>query len=138
MKIAVVGLGYVGLPLALLFARAGAEVVGLDIDPSKTDALTAGRSYIRHIPAETIRAQVTAGRLRATTDFSAVQQVEAVIICVPTPLTPNREPDISYILNTGRTLAPFLQRGTLVVLESTTYPGTTDPICGPSWKPAPA
>ncbi len=126
MRIAVIGLGYVGLPLALLFARAGNEVVGLDIDPVKTEALMEGRSYIRHIPGQAIQEQVVAGRFRATTDFSEVRQVDAVIICVPTPLTPNREPDISYILNTGRAVAPHLQRGTLVVLESTTYPGTTD------------
>ncbi len=126
MKIAVVGLGYVGLPLALHFARSGVAVVGLDIDPDKTTALNAGRSYIRHIPAEQVAAEVAAGRFSATTDFAAVSDVEAVIICVPTPLTPNREPDISYILNTGRTIAQFLNRGALVVLESTTYPGTTD------------
>jgi len=126
MNIAVVGLGYVGLPLALHFARSGVVVMGLDIDPEKAAALNAGRSYIRHIPAELVAAEVDAGRFRATTDFAAVRHVEAVIICVPTPLTPNREPDLSYILNTGRTIAPFLQRGALVVLESTTYPGTTD------------
>lgn len=126
MKIAVVGLGYVGLPLALLFARAGTGVIGLDIDPAKPAALMAGRSYIRHIPAESIHEQVASGRLTATTDFSQVSLVDAVIICVPTPLTPNREPDISFILNTGRAIAPHLQRGALVVLESTTYPGTTD------------
>ncbi len=115
-----------GLPLALHFARSGLEVTGLDIDPEKTAALQAGRSYIRHIAAARIATEVAAGRLRATTDFSAVREVGAVILCVPTPLTPNREPDLSYILGTGRTIAPHLQPGTLVVLESTTYPGTTD------------
>jgi UDP-N-acetyl-D-glucosamine dehydrogenase len=126
MKIAVIGLGYVGLPLALHFARSGVEVIGLDVDPVKTAALQAGQSYIRHIPAEAVREQVSVGRLTASTDFSQVGEVEAVIICVPTPLTVHREPDLSYILNTGRTIAPHLRPGTLVVLESTTYPGTTD------------
>ncbi len=126
MKIAIIGLGYVGLPLALRFAEAGVEVLGLDIDPAKVDALNAGRSYIRHIPAEKIAAARAAGRLEASTDFARVAEVEAVLICVPTPLNKYREPDISYILNSGRAIAPFIKPGTLVVLESTTYPGTTD------------
>lgn len=124
--IAVVGLGYVGLPLSLQFARSGVPVVGLDIDPAKVRALLAGRSYIQHIPDAAIAEQVGAGRFTASTDFSRVCEVEAVIICVPTPLNKNREPDISYIIKTGEQIAPHLQRGTLVVLESTTYPGTTD------------
>lgn len=126
MHIAVVGLGYVGLPLALQFARSGVRVLGLDIDPLKVEALNAGRSYIHHIPAQAVADQRAAGGFEASTEFSRVREVEAVIICVPTPLNKNREPDISYILNTGRAIAPHLQRGTLVVLESTTYPGTTD------------
>src|SRR6267154_6692255 len=101
-KVAIVGLGYVGLPLSLQFARSGANVLGLDIDPAKVDALNQGRSYIRHVPAETVAEQVTAGRLAATTNFARVNEVEAVIICVPTPLNKNREPDISFILQTGR------------------------------------
>jgi UDP-N-acetyl-D-glucosamine dehydrogenase len=124
--IAVVGLGYVGLPLSLQFARSGVPVLGLDIDPAKVQSLLAGRSYIKHIPDAAIAEQVGAGRFTASTDFSRVREVAAVIICVPTPLNKNREPDISYILRTGETIAPHLQRGTLVVLESTTYPGTTD------------
>lgn len=124
--IAVVGLGYVGLPLSLQFARSGVSVVGLDIDPAKVQALLAGQSYIQHIPAAAIAEQVGAGRFTASTDFSRVREVGAVIICVPTPLNKNREPDISYIIRTGEQIAPHLQRGTLVVLESTTYPGTTD------------
>ncbi len=124
--IAVVGLGYVGLPLSLQFARSGVSVVGLDIDPAKVQALLAGQSYIQHIPAAAIAEQVGAGRFTASTDFSRVREVGAVIICVPTPLNKNREPDISYIVKTGEEIAPQLQRGTLVVLESTTYPGTTD------------
>jgi UDP-N-acetyl-D-glucosamine dehydrogenase len=125
-KIAIVGLGYVGLPLSLQFARSGVQVLGLDIDPDKVDALNKGRSYIQHVASETVAEQVNARYLAATTDFSRVREVDAVIICVPTPLNKNREPDISYVLDTGRAIAPFLRVGTLVVLESTTYPGTTD------------
>jgi UDP-N-acetyl-D-glucosamine dehydrogenase len=125
-KIAVVGLGYVGLPLSLQFARSGVHVLGLDIDSDKVNALNQGRSYIKHVPEETVAEQVNAGRLTAATDFSQVKETGAVIICVPTPLNKNREPDISYILQTGRAIAPHLRPGTLVALESTTYPGTTD------------
>ena len=125
-SIAIVGLGYVGLPLSLQFAKSGVTVLGLDIDPGKIEALNAGRSYIHHIPAETVAEQVNAGRFSATTDFSRWSTVDAAIICVPTPLNKNREPDISYIIETGKALAPHLRRGQLVVLESTTYPGTTD------------
>ena len=124
--IAIIGLGYVGLPLCLQFARSGATVLGVDIDPSKIEAITAGRSYIKHIQASSIAEMAAAGRLSATTDFSRIREAGAVIICVPTPLSRNREPDISFILETGRALAPHLARGTVVVLESTTYPGTTD------------
>ncbi len=126
MKIAIIGLGYVGLPLALQFAFNGEEVIGLDIDPEKVTALNQGRSYIKHIKAADVKRQVRAGRFTASSDFSKVRQAGAVMICVPTPLNKNREPDISYILNTGEAMAPHLQRGTVVVLESTTYPGTTD------------
>jgi UDP-N-acetyl-D-glucosamine dehydrogenase len=126
MKIAIIGLGYVGLPLSLQFARSGVTVLGLDIDPAKVEALNAGRSYIKHISAEAIAGAVKANTFSASADFSRIKEVEAVIICVPTPLNKNREPDISYITETGKAIAPHLQKGTLVVLESTTYPGTTD------------
>jgi UDP-N-acetyl-D-glucosamine dehydrogenase len=126
MKIAIVGLGYVGLPLSLQFARSGASVLGLDVDRAKVDSINQGRSYIKHIPADTIAQFVKSGKFSASTDFSQVKKMEAVIICVPTPLNKNREPDISFILDTGRSLAPHLKKGLLVVLESTTYPGTTD------------
>jgi UDP-N-acetyl-D-glucosamine dehydrogenase len=126
MKIAIVGLGYVGLPLSLQFARCGANVLGLDIDSNKVTALNGGRSYIKHIAAADIQAMVEKKTFSASTDFSLIRGVAAVIICVPTPLNKNREPDISYITETGKALAPHLQRGSLVVLESTTYPGTTD------------
>ena len=126
MKIAVVGLGYVGLPLSLQFARSCVEVVGLDIDAEKVEALNKGQSYIKHIASDAIAEFKAAGKFAASTDFSQVKEVDAVIICVPTPLNKNREPDISFVLNTGRAVAPHLRKGTVVVLESTTYPGTTD------------
>jgi len=126
MKIAIVGLGYVGLPLSIQFAKSSATVLGLDIDTSKVDALNQGNSYIKHIPSESIAELVRSGKFSASTDFSRIHEVSAIIICVPTPLNKNREPDISYILDTGKSIARHLQKGTLVVLESTTYPGTTD------------
>jgi UDP-N-acetyl-D-glucosamine dehydrogenase len=126
MKIAVVGLGYVGLPLSLQFARAGINVLGLDVDQEKVNALNAGKSYIKHIEAKDIAEVVNAGAFKASVEFSRVIETEAVIICVPTPLNKNREPDISYIVDTGKAIAPHLAKGSLVVLESTTYPGTTD------------
>lgn len=125
-KIAVIGLGYVGLPLSLQFARSGVEVLGLDIDPSKVESLNAGKSYIQHIQDGEIAEALSRRSFKASQDFSLIEALEAVIICVPTPLNKNREPDISYILKTGEKIAPHLRSGILVVLESTTYPGTTD------------
>jgi UDP-N-acetyl-D-glucosamine dehydrogenase len=124
--LAIVGLGYVGLPLSLQFCRKGNRVVGLDIDQAKVDKLNRGESYIHHISTESVAKEVDAGRFLASSDFSKVSDCRAVVICVPTPLNKNREPDISYILSTGRAIAPHLRQGMLVVLESTTYPGTTD------------
>ncbi|MGA3179085.1 MAG: nucleotide sugar dehydrogenase [Verrucomicrobiota bacterium] len=126
MRIAIVGLGYVGLPLSLQFARSGASVLGLDVDRVKVEAINQGRSYIKHIESAAIAGLVKAGAFSASTDFSNVKKMDAVIICVPTPLNKNREPDISFITETGRSIAPHLKKGILVVLESTTYPGTTD------------
>ena len=126
MKIAVVGLGYVGLPLSLQFAKSCVTVLGLDVDLGKVEQLNKGQSYIQHIDSAAIAELVSAGKFSASTDFSRTKEVEAVIICVPTPLSKNREPDISFVLETGRAIAPHLMKGTLVVLESTTYPGTTD------------
>jgi len=126
MKICIVGLGYVGLPLAIQFARANVSVLGLDVDAVKVDLINQSQSYIKHISRTTIENVVKEKRLSASTDFSRINEVEAVIICVPTPLSKNREPDISFILDTGRAIAPHLAKGTLIVLESTTYPGTTD------------
>lgn len=125
-KVGIVGLGYVGLPLSLQFARSGLTVTGIDVDVAKTKAINAGQSYIQHIESAQIAEMTQAGRFKATTDFSVVGSLEAIVICVPTPLSKNREPDISYVLSTGRAIAPFLKPGMLVVLESTTYPGTTD------------
>ncbi|MCB1128389.1 MAG: nucleotide sugar dehydrogenase, partial [Verrucomicrobiae bacterium] len=125
-SLGIVGLGYVGLPLSLQFARSGIEVTGIDVDPAKPEAINSGRSYIQHIQSADIAEMVEAGRLTATTDFGVVANLDAVVICVPTPLNRNREPDISYVLKTGCAIAPHLKRGMLVVLESTTYPGTTD------------
>ena len=126
MKIAIVGLGYVGLPLSLQFAGSCVTVVGLDIDAEKVALLNDGQSYIKHIDSSLLAEVVKSGKFSASTDFSRVKQVEAVILCVPTPLSKNREPDISFIIATGRAIAPHLVKETLVVLESTTYPGTTD------------
>lgn len=125
-RIGIVGMGYVGLPVALQFARSGCRVLGFDIDAGKIARLNAGKSYILHVPAKKIAAALKGGKFSATGDFARVRECSAVIICVPTPLKKNREPDLSYVLDTAREIAPHLQRGTLVVLESTTYPGTTD------------
>ena len=126
MRIAIIGLGYVGLPLSLQFARSGVAVIGIDIDPSKIEMLAAGKSYIKHVVEDGIREAVESGKFVPSSDFTQVRKCEAVIICVPTPLTKTREPDLSYVLDTGRAIAPHLQPGMLVVLESTTYPGTTE------------
>src|SRR5438034_1275055 len=126
MKIAVVGLGYVGLPLCLQFARSCVNVLEIDVDPTKVQLLNNRQSYIKHILPSTVAELVKSGKFSASTNFSRIKEVEAVIVCVPTPLTKNREPDISFIISTGRAIAPYLSKGALVVLESTTYPGTTD------------
>lgn len=125
-QIAIIGLGYVGLPLSIQFARKGLKVVGIDIDPKKVEKLNQAQSYIRHIPGEAISELVDSKRFVATTDFSKVRECQGVILCVPTPLNQHREPDLTYILETGKALAPHLSKGTVVSLESTTYPGTTD------------
>lgn len=124
--LSIIGLGYVGLPLGLQFAKRGCRVLGLDIDANKVQALLSGTSYIHHIPSQQIQEHVAAGSFSASTDFSRVSKSEAVVICVPTPLGKNREPDISYIVKTAEAIGPHLRPGMLVVLESTTYPGTTD------------
>ena len=123
--VGIVGMGYVGLPLAQAFCTAGFRVLGFDIDKAKVQALAAGRSYIKHIPAQVIADMRKGNRFTATTDFARIREVDAVIICVPTPLTKQREPDISYITNTGKAIVPHMRKGQLIILESTTYPGTT-------------
>lgn len=126
ITVGVVGLGYVGLPLALTFARRGFATVGLDIDPEKVATLNRGAGYLQHVATDDLAALVTDARFRASVDFSEAAACDALVLCVPTPLGRHREPDMSFIENTARTLGPYLQRGQLVVLESTTYPGTTD------------
>jgi UDP-N-acetyl-D-glucosamine dehydrogenase len=130
-RIGVIGLGYVGLPLVGAIAQRGFTVIGFDVDGEKVAALNAGRSYIRHIPDATIAALVKERRFTAVADFAQLASVDAVLICVPTPLTRHREPDLSYIVRTTETMAPYLRRGQLIVLESTTYPGTTREVMLP-------
>ncbi len=125
-RIGIIGQGYVGLPLALVFREAGLPVIGFDIDARKIEALRRGESYIKHIGPERVAAAVASGKFEATTDFGRLPECDAIFICVPTPLGEHREPDNSYIHRTAEQIAPRLRRGQLVVLESTTYPGTTD------------
>jgi UDP-N-acetyl-D-glucosamine dehydrogenase len=129
-KIGVIGLGYVGLPLSLLLSGAGFKVTGFDIDEKKIADLEAGRTYIIKIPQEEIQAARKQG-LRATTDFSKLSEQDVVIMCVPTPLTEHREPDLSFIEKTAQSAAPWLREGQLIVLESSTYPGTTEDLLIP-------
>jgi len=124
--IGVVGLGYVGLPLLLAYSTGGYKALGFDIDPSKIDAIAAGRTYIKHIPDEPIAAARSTGKLDATSDFSRVSECGAIILCVPTPLDEHFEPDLSYVVKTIESIIPHLRKGQTVSLESTTYPGTTD------------
>lgn len=124
--VGIVGLGYVGLPLARAFCTKNISTVGFDIDEQKIDKLNAGKSYIKHIPDSDIAAMRKAGLFEATSDFSEIAKMDAIIICVPTPLSKHREPDLGPVLSTGASIAPHLQKGQLVVLESSTYPGTTD------------
>ena len=129
--IGVIGMGYVGLPLAITFADKGFSVVGLDVDPDKVKSLNAGISYIRHVPGESISRHVEGDRINATIDFTALADVDVILICVPTPLNGNREPDLSYVESTAQMIVPHLREGHLIVLESTTYPGCTDSLLKP-------
>lgn len=124
-KIGIVGLGYVGLPLLLRYREVGYPVVGFDIDPKKVSLLQSGKSYIEHIPDEFV-ASATQSNFEATTDFSKASEVDALILCVPTPLNKYREPDLSFVVNTVESLIPYLRPGQIISLESTTYPGTTE------------
>ncbi len=130
-KVGIVGLGYVGLPLMQTFCGAGFTCIGLDVDPEKVEQLNQGKSYIKHIPSEHVMAMVKEKRFRATTDPKELKQCAAVIICVPTPLTKMREPDMTYVEGTARMLRDVLVKGQLIVLESTTYPGTTREVVKP-------
>ena len=129
--IGVIGMGYVGLPLVITLADRGFSVIGLDVDPDKVESLNAGKSYIRHIPSDSFSRHVENGRLIATPDFTALVDVDAIVICVPTPLTESREPDLSFVESTARMIAPHLKKGHLVILESTTYPGCTGDLLKP-------
>jgi len=126
--IGVIGLGYVGLPLVIEFCKAGFPVTGLDIDKKKIALLSQGQSYIKHIPNESICLMTKDGKFQGSTDFSLVKELDCILICVPTPLNKNREPDMSYILSTAQGIAPHITKGQLIVLESTTYPGTTQEV----------
>ena len=132
--VGVIGLGYVGLPLAVEFARGGLKVIGFDLDRSRVDTINEGRSYIPDVPTEMVAALVERGKLSAATDFSHLSETDAVIICVPTPLRKTKEPDISYILAAAEQVKSHLHSPQLVVLESTTYPGTTDEVVLPMLK----
>ena len=133
-RVGVIGLGYVGLPLAIEFARAGFDVTGFDVDASKVAAINAGRSYILDIADDEIAAPLTAGRLRATTDMSKLAEMDAIDICVPTPLRKTKDPDMSYIVAAAEQIARHLRKGQLIVLESTTYPGTTAEVLQPMFE----
>ena len=124
-KIAILGLGYVGLPLATVFAEAGFEVVGIDPDSEKVEKINQGQSYVSDVPGSKINSLVKSGKLKATTDFSVLKTVDAVSICVPTPLRKTGDPDLSYIISATEQMLPHLHQGMVIVLESTTYPGTT-------------
>src|SRR5260221_6069275 len=130
-RIGVIGLGYVGLPLASEFARAGFDVTGFDVDATKVAEINAGRSYIPDVPQHELAESVKAGRLRATTDMTKLAEMDVVDICVPTPLRKTKDPDLSYVVKALEGVAASLKAGQLVILESTTYPGTTDEVALP-------
>lgn len=130
-QIAIIGLGYVGLPLAMEFARAGFRVTGIDVDSRKVESLREGKSYIQDVYSEELQAFIAAGQLKGEADFQCLQDMDAISICVPTPLGKTKDPDISYILRATKEITGRLRRGQLVVLESTTYPGTTDEVVLP-------
>jgi len=131
LRVGIIGCGYVGLPLALRFAEAGHRVTGFDTDPNKVQKLNHGQSYIQHILNSKVQQFVQSRHFSATTDFSRLAEADAILICVPTPLDQRREPDLSYVEQTAKSIRPHLRRGQLVVLESTTYPGTTEELVLP-------
>jgi UDP-N-acetyl-D-glucosamine dehydrogenase len=131
VTVGIIGMGYVGVPLAVAFCEAGVRILGFDIDPVKTDELNAGRSYIKHIASERIQSARGAGRFEATADLDRLGEPDALLICVPTPLTKHLEPDLSFVVGTTESIARRLRPGQIVILESTTYPGTTDDVMRP-------
>jgi len=135
-QIGIIGLGYVGLPLGLEFTTKNFNVIGFDIDERKIPIINSGNSYIKHIKAERIKKAVDSGRFSATSDFTKITDCDCIIICVPTPLDEHREPDISFIENSGKIIAKYLRKGQLVALESSTYPGTTDEVLLPLFENA--
>jgi len=136
-KIGIIGMGYVGLPLAITFAKKGFPVIGFDVDEKKIPLLNKGKSYIKHIDSNNIADIITKKKFEATSDFSRLTECDAIIICVPTPLDEHREPDMSYVKETALTIQKYLRKGQLVVLESTTYPGTTEELLLPLFEEAP-
>ena len=132
--VGVIGLGYVGLPLAAAFAESGATVIGIDLDARRVERIMAGESFVEDVPSETLRTLVGAGRLTASDDWKRLREADAIVICVPTPLGKSREPDISFIVSAADSVARIIRRGQLVVLESTTYPGTTHEVLLPRFE----
>ena len=130
-KVGIIGLGYVGLPLAIHFGKSGFPVVGFDLDIQKIEKLHKGKSYIKHVPIEPINEMIAAGRFDVTSDFDRLEEVDCILICVPTPLTDKMEPDLTYLVETTETIARHFRAGQLIVLESTTYPGTTEEMILP-------
>src|SRR5919112_4225869 len=130
-KVSVIGLGYVGIPLSLAVVKAGFHVLGFDIDEGRVSQLNHGESSIKHISSNAIIQAVRDGRFEATADFTRLDEPDAILICVPTPLTKHREPDLSYVVKTTEAIGARLRKGQLVVLESTTYPGTTEEVVRP-------
>ena len=130
-KIGIIGLGYVGLPLLKVFIEAGFQTLGFDLDEAKVNQLSAGKSYIKHVSDEWIQESVSQQKFESTTDMKRLSEADAILICVPTPLTESREPDLRYIQSTGEQIAGALRPGQLICLESTTYPGTTRDVLLP-------
>ncbi len=129
--VGIIGLGYVGLPLLIRFGQAGFPLIGFDIDTRKINALVGGESYIRHIPVEPLNDLFARKRMDVTTNFDRLKEADCILICVPTPLTEKMEPDLRFVVNTTETVARYLRPGQLVILESTTYPGTTRDVMLP-------
>lgn len=129
--VGIIGMGYVGLPLTLAFVNNGFEVIGFDVDENKIPLLNEGKSYIKHIDSKLIQDILEKKKFQATSDFSRLKECDAIIICVPTPLNEHREPNMTYIENTSKTIQKYLRKGQLITLESTTYPGTTEELLLP-------